>query len=200
MKTRDNAPELLLQGRIDSDKKFLKGIPLASNLGIGGNTFRAFRNAGARPSEIYRGWAQSDGFKIVQERKVRAREQFLDLHRALSDSFSDYWKEHATRSLYIHEKYKVVDLFIKALSYSTGHPSEEKRENLYWHANIPLDQFSLLAIKRMFLGVVLSKNPRMGDIEDEETYQFIQDSIYRFTKSWNIPNLVFDHLAWNMEH
>jgi len=64
-------------------------------------------------------------------------------------------------------------------------------------AHTPLDKYSLLEIRRDFYGIVISKNPSMGDIDSIETYEFLQRQIQSLMSDASLPALFFDYLAWN---
>ena len=83
---------------------------------------------------------------------------------------------------------------------NVDHPCEQQRKGLYNYANIPLDKKSLTAIGKLFYGIVVSNNPSMGLIQDVDTYNFLQSQIFQLTSSMNVPNLVFDYYAWDMNH
>lgn len=170
------------------------------NLGIGRNTFRAFRNFEIAPSEIYRNWVHTIGYQLVKKKTLANRKDFLVLHGQLVKSFENYCKKLGCRKPFVSETNKVVDLFIKALAFRVGHPCEQQREGLYKYSNIPLDKYSLTAIRELFYGIVVSKNPSMGDVQHVDTYDFLQSQIFELTSSLGVPNLVFDFYAWDMNH
>lgn len=171
---------------------------MAKDLGIGGNTFRAFRNFGKPPSEIYRDWVHAEGYQLVTKKALTSRNDFFLLHDQLVKSFQNYCKEFGCRDPLVSEANKIVDLFTKALAFRKGHPCEPQKEGLYKYANIPVDKFSLKAIKNLFYGIVISKDPSMGDVQCIDTYDFLQSQIFELTSSLRMPNLVFDFYAWNM--
>ncbi|MCL4243868.1 MAG: hypothetical protein KJ002_01870, partial [Candidatus Dadabacteria bacterium] len=90
---------------------------MAANLGIGGTTFRAFKNfcKPLRPSEIYRDWVNTKGYQLVMQETLTSRKDFLFLHGQLVKSFKNYCKKLGCRELSISEANKVVDLFTKIL-------------------------------------------------------------------------------------
>lgn len=195
--SRTNAPKLIREARSESDNRFAQTCPLPSHLGIAGNTFRAYRLTGTSPSKIYRNWVKEAGFSLVSNSIPIDRTSALQLHNDLADSFEQWWSRSAQRALRLCEKYKVVDLFSKALVFHDSHPCMGAREALYRLANIPLDQYSLEGVQYLFFGIVIADKPRMGMIKDQDTYDFIQSQIYELTSSVDVPNIVFDHFAWD---
>ena len=197
---RLDAIERIQAAEKSSEIAYRSGAVLPKDYGITGSTFRAYQKCDQSPSSIFRSWADTSGFKLVVAASVKSRTDFLQLHQKLASSFDLQWQGSGNRSLSIAEKYKVTDLFVKALAFKSEHPCESSRQALYQYANIPLDKFSLLAVKKFFYGIVISGNPSMGDIRDYETYDFLQTQIYSLTQMAKIPNLVFDHYAWDLKN
>lgn len=197
---RQNAESELLDAVRGAELEYHKAQEMASNYGIAGNTFRAFRNCEVSPSHIYRTWVNAHGYNLVNAQNIETRNEFLEFHGVLERSLSEFWEVSGCRPLKLAERNKIIDLFTKAVAFSISHPCEQQRPALYKYANIPLDKFSLLAVKRLFYGIVICDNPSMGNIRDEETYNFIQSQIFQLTAAVNVANLVFDHYSWNMKH
>lgn len=198
--SRSNAEKELLHAAPLAQIEFDKQAAMPSDFGITGSTFRAFRNCKVSPSSIYRSWVKSEGYDITKSNGIDCRENFINLHRTLEKSLNAFWEKSGARPLSLSERNKVIDLFTKAVSFYAGHPCEHQRLSLYKYANIPLDKFSLLAVQKLFYGIVICDNPSMGHIRDEETYNFIQSQIFKLTSETKISNLVFDHYSWNMTH
>ena len=197
---REGSQGKLLSAFGQAQRQFEAGRKMPTDLGITGSTFRAYRNCGGSPSATFRSWATGEAYALINRRAVQNRKDFLKLHGELASSLSAHWSRTGLRNLTVAEKYKIVDLFVKAVAFTSAHPSEKEREALYHYGNIPLDKFSLIAIDSLFYGIVVNPTPSMGHIRDEQTYGFLQDQIYRLTQATNIPNLVFDHYAWNLTH
>ncbi len=77
-------------------------------------------------------------------------------------------------------------------------------ENLANEPNIPLDRYTLEALKRCIPAVVLHRNPSMGAITSEEGYVGVQTMIRHITETARVPNLYFElwasrnTLAWGL--
>jgi hypothetical protein len=197
---RKGAEHILNSATSIADESFNNPKRMSKDFGITGSTFRAYRSCSTSPSLVYKNWVNNNGYAIIGDFSSNHRSGFTELHQRLTQSLEKSWSESGNRDLTVSEKYKLVDLFCKAVAFSIDHPCLNSREFLYKHANIPLDKFSLLLVKKLYFGIVISKNPSMGDIDSLETYLFLQDMIYKTTEALNIPNLVFDILAWNETH
>jgi hypothetical protein len=181
--------------RAKARKFYAERKPISNNLGIDGSTFRAFRGLKTSPSKLYKAWVEKHGIrKINGLTRPYTRNSFEDLHRNLIRSIEKFWKMKANRPLTIAEKFKVVDLFIKAISRSNS-ITRPINNFLVQYGHIPLDKYSLNAVKKLFYGIVVCNEPRMGNIEDEETYTFIQSQIYLLTSKSKVPNLYFEFYA-----
>ncbi len=199
---RDNSGEKLRSALQGAQRDFDAARKMPADLGITGSTFRAYRNCGASPSAIYRKWAASMGYSLIERHDVNNRKSFLALHKKLIESLTQYWndEEQELRALSFAERHKIIDLFVKAVCFRSGHPCENARLGFYKYGNIPLDKFSLLAIRDLFYGIVVNPAPSMGHIQDQQTYDFLQGQIYMLTHAEGLPNLVFDHYAWDLSH
>jgi hypothetical protein len=201
MKPRTGSSEILEEAAESANRAFLDASPLPLNYGIGGNTFRAFRSSGMQPSVFYRSWVTDVALHILGRTSTPStRDEFIALHAELSVSLAGLWRQRSVRAIKVSEKYKIVDLFIKALAFSKGHEFLHLRQPFFEFGNVPLDRFSLLLVGKLFCGVILSKNPSMGDITDEETYWSVQEEIFCLTSKAGVPNLAIDHFAWNANH
>ena len=198
--SRPDSIARLRRVRAEARKFYAERRSISNNWGIDGSTFRAFRGIRPRPSKLYKAWVDKHGLrKINKLTRPYTRKSFEDLHCKLVRSLELYCKRKANRPLTIAEKFKLVDLFIKAISRSNS-ITQQISEFLVQYGHIPLDKYSLNAIKELFYGIVVCNEPRMGNIEDKETYTFIQSQIYLLTSKSKVPNLYFDFYAWEMKH
>jgi len=193
----------LLSVKTQAESFFLDIIPINPKYGIDGKTFRAFRNFNSPPSETYRNWIIDN--RIIESYlkkldSLNSYHKFKQIHSELIHNLNRYWSSVQGRKLSISQKCKIIDLFIKFLARTKVHNCKNLNNNLCKYGHVPLDKFSLLAIRENFYGIIISKNPSMGDIEDMATYYFLQDQIRTLTEKIKIPNLYFDYYAWNKFH
>ena len=198
--SRNDAVSKLKKAIKEAKSKYKNPKEMTKDLGIAGNTFRTYEHFGKPPSKVYKDWVKNKGYQLVKKHRLASRKDFILLHKQLVRSFENYCKKFGCREPSFSEKNKVVDLFTKALAFSVSHPCEQQRVGLYYYANIPLDKYSLTAIRKLFYGIIVCNNPSMGDIREVETYNFLQSQIYQLTSSMGVPNLVFDYYSWNMNH
>lgn len=186
--------------RAEARKFYAERKSIANNWGIDGSTFRAFRGLSTSPSKLYKAWVDQHGLRKINElTRPYTRKSFEDFHCNLVRSLEQYWKRKSNRQLTIAEKFKVVDLFIKAISRSNS-ITQPVNEFFVQYGHIPLDKYSLNAVKELFYGIVVCNEPRMGNIEDKETYTFIQSQIYLLTSKSKVPNLYFEFYAREVNH
>lgn len=173
------------------------------NYGIDQSTFRAYRGFKFKPSEIYRNWAQemaNNTAFINQVIHITSYDDFKTIHSGARDNLANVWKSKQGRELAVPYLNKLIDLYFKFLTTCNMQSDSKFNANIVCFGHIPLDKYSLLAIKYLFYGIVLSKNPSMGDITDMQTYYFLQDQIRSLMNAANLPNLYFDYYAWNSKH
>lgn len=174
-----------------------------TNWGIAGNTFRAYVNFKKQPSITYREWAKKTvtGTNFLRNlNDIEKYDDFLKVHRYLQRSLDRFWERAQGKPLTLPQRNKIIDLFIKFLSTSEIEGFQSLNKILLGFGHIPLDKFSLLAVKDCFYGIVLAPNPSMGDIKDAGTYDFIQNQIRELMIEAKLPNLFFDYYAWNLMH
>lgn len=197
---RDHAVDVISGARTVADAEFQRAAPIPYDFGITGNTLRTYRNTETSPSKVIRGWALEHGLSMINDNIPSNQVEAITLHRKLCESLDECWARAASRDLTVAEKYKAVDLFTKAVAFHGNHLCQHARAGLYWFANIPLDKFSLGAMRSLFYGIVIADPARMGLIKDTETYWFLQEQVFALTSQAKVPNLVFDHYAWNSAH
>ena len=171
--------------------------------GLGSNTLRAYRGFKQKPSEVYRNWAKKmvhDDEFIKRISAIQTYNDFLDIHDAIRDDLNSCWKQKQGIGLEIPYLNKMIDLFFKYLSKVSADGTDKFSVNIVYYGHTPLDKFSLMAIKDLFYGIVLSKKPSMGDVGDMQTYSFLQDQIRVLMNDANLPCLYFDYYAWNAKH
>lgn len=171
--------------------------------GISGNTFRSYVNFNIPPSLLYREWAKktvSEEYFLKSLADIKNYQDFLKVHEYTQKSLDRFWKQKQNKSLTLAQRNKIIDLFIKFLSRAEIQEFSDLNKTLLQFGHIPLDKFSLLAVKDCFYGIVLSPNPRMGDIDNMDTYYFIQNQIRDLMIETRLPNLFFDFYAWNLQH
>jgi len=169
-----------------------------TNWGIAGDTFRSYVNFNNRPSLIYRKWAKKtvsgkDFLKRLND--IKNYQDFLKVHKSIQKSLDRFWKQKQGKSLTLAQRNKIIDLFIKFLSTAEIEGFIGLNNTLLQFGHIPLDKFSLLAVKDCFYGMVLCPSPRMGNIDEIETYYFIQNQIRELMIKAKLPNLFFDFYA-----
>lgn len=170
----------------------------SDDFGVGGNTFRAYRNWPLPPSSIYREWAESIYNNIDANRladQVYTAEGFREWHISLAESLQAHWKVKQGEALSFAHQYKLIDLFIKWLSgYNFGIPQLTNAFML--HGNCALDSQTLSKLNECLSFALPLTRPSMGDIHSWRTYDFCQTLIGRFTDHYGGTRLLFDYFAW----
>ena len=170
----------------------------SSDFGIAGNTFRAYRGWGIRPSIVYREWAASVCSSLDPDSlatQICSEHGFQSWHLILSESLQNYWVTRQGKPLSFAHQHKLVDLFVKWLS-SHDFETPKFSNALVANANCALDSQTLCKLNECLSYALPMSSPRMGDIRSETTYTFCQNVISDFARTHGGTRLLFDYFAW----
>ena len=173
-------------------------VPLGSNYGVGGNTFRAFVGWPEKPGAVYRGWAERtcqrlDVTALVQQ--LQTSDGFSVWHASLASSLQRAWQRQQGSALSFAHQHKLIDLFVKWLS-RHDFSSPKLSESLIVHANCALDSQTLIKLNECLSMALPLTKPSMGDIHSKNTYLFCQGLIEKFSVHHGGSRLLFDYFAW----
>lgn len=130
------------------------------------------------------------GFLILREDAARDLERF----------WLAYQKEKSEKEgkkLSFAYKNKAVNLFFKYLT-RTKEIKLEIRETILNYGHVPLDKYVLKQLgKFVEIDGLVGRNPAMGSVDNQETYDVLQAEIRKITEAAGVPNLVFDAYAWD---
>ena len=171
---------------------------MPSSYGIEGNTFRAYRGWKYSPSKCYREWVEENTQRIIKSQPTQSisnEVNFGKWHKNLYNSLNKHWKKKQGKALSLAHCYKLIDLYIKWLS---QFDFEDKKfvENLNKYASCALDSQTIERINQCYGQCLPINNPRMGDVINQNTYNYCQEIINEFCKSGGGTKLEFDYWAW----
>jgi hypothetical protein len=187
-----------------SKRKTLSSIITDS---VGGNTFRAFNIIDdSHPSKVFREWATNffKDPKVLQNIIHQSNEtNFDELNLKICSSLKQHWDKHLN-PLSIHKARKLVNLLLKEMALLHD-LTEEERQKLTSLLHIPIDKYTLQAIREIFnngeyihdLGKIPS-NASMGYIDNDKKYNVIQDFFKKLANQTGAPLIYFDVLLWNV--
>ena len=176
-------------------------IESAISIGASGSMFRVFRGV-TKPSVIYQEWAFAKTQSEEFERDVlslETQEQFEKLHFRLGESLARYWKNQARQELILAHKLKLLDLFVKRAC-ELRLPQPTMNDKLLSFGHVPLDKWVFIALDNIFSGIFLLTGHSMGQVKNEQSYQFYQDLIRQLMGELKPPDkypaLYFEFYAW----
>ena len=182
-------------------RKQLGSIPFAEKdytFGVGGETFRAFRNVSNRPSELYRTWAARVCDRLTPATLAKqgtTDETFEAWHAHLVADLQREWQSRDGARLSVAHQYKLIDLLIKWLSrHDFGDPANTK--GFEAHAHCALDRQTLTKLNECLSFAFPMAHASMGNILTSNAYVFCQDLISEFTRSCGGTPLLFDYFGW----
>lgn len=171
------------------------------SIGASGSMFRVFRGV-TKPSVIYQEWAFAQSQSKEFERDVlllNTQEQFENLHFRLGKSLARYWKNKAGQKLVLAHRYKLLDLFIKRAC-ELRLPQPMMNDKLLTYGHVPLDRWVFITLDNIFSGIFLLTGRSMGQVKNEESYQFYQKLIRQLMRELKPPEeypaLYFEFHAW----
>lgn len=164
--------------------------------GIAGNTFRAFRGI-KTPSRTYREWAKhTTQDALMLESGFESQGEFDKWHKHLAKSLRDHWAKKYGDSASFAHIFKMVDLYVKWLSCRAECPPA-LAESIVHYGYCALDSQILRALNSALSGALPCSKPSMGDIKNENTYEFCQSLIKEFAEANGGTRLLFDFYAWS---
>lgn len=181
------------------------------NQSIGGNTFRAFHNMPTPPSEFFRDWAFTE-FSAEQTLSsllsVAFQSEYDTWLKELAGSLCNAWTATMGegKAIPYGPRMKLCNLLLKRVVLWNRIP-EGKRKSLINFLHVPLDKFTLAAIRNCVEADAESevigkipKNPTMSFVKNEQMYLEIQRTIRELSESAGVPPIFLDVVAWDTPH
>ena len=197
-----NKQQLILFSKsLKKTRSLLGRSPIAEmtpSYGVAGNTFRAYRGWRHSPSETYRAWAEKYTHRIIKDpptESISTQKKFQQWHKSLYDSLNRYWKKRQDNALSLAHCYKLIDLYIKWAS-QFDFDDDKFITMLNKHASCALDRQTIERLNKCYSYCLPISSPRMGDIINQNTYDYCQEIIYAFCKEAGGTKLEFDYWAW----
>lgn len=169
---------------------------------VGSNTFRAFRKTQEPPSVVFRAWAaeelESETF-MAELNNLSSTNDFDEWIRRLCSRFNSAW--HAAMGVQIPygPRRKLPNLLMKEFALWTG-LDDARRATLVRWLHVPLDKYTLLAMRNCVTDVSIPKSATMRFVTSQAMYDRLQSVIREFAAKAEVPAIYFDNLAWNVAH
>lgn len=196
----DDAAGKSFRARIPELKARIRTEPFderTSTFGVAGNTFRAYRGFRIRPSIVFKGWARSVTRDIISSKKIALADQrsFDIWHEELYNGLGELWYKQQGKSLSLAHTYKLIDLYLKWMLLNESCPSF-LADAIYKYGYCALDSQILIRMNECMSKALPIKNPTMGSIINQNTYDFCQGIIKDFTQMYRGTRILFDLYAW----
>lgn len=182
-------------------KKKRTGLEEIIRDAVGGNTFRAFRcNGKNKPSEVFREWAQRALSKRTLDElsKVRSQRKYDEWLWRLVRNFQKEWNSKM-RPIPYGPHVKLVNLLVKFLCTSDV-IDQTKIRRFIWFLHVPLDSYTIAAVRKIVAVGPIRKNATMGFIKSRELYDTLQLEIRTIARKAKVPPIALDCLAWDSRH
>lgn len=190
-------------------------IEAAVKSSVTGNTFRAFRfrSVGIHdlaPSSVYREWTNlqlnKDKNAICKIESFESMMQYvIDTASKLDKDWSE--KTKGRNKIGFGRSAKLLNLSIKHLLHLDKKLCPElNKSEFIKYLNVPLDSYTIQAIRNICPELNIPKNASMGYIQDENQYRKFQNTILELTKKSNnnsereITPFDYEFAVWNAAH
>jgi hypothetical protein len=110
-----------------------------------------------------------------------------------------YWHEPAGRELDFGPQHKLINLLLKNVARWTHFPPQV-RERLQAFLHVPLDEYSLVAIRQIDRSLRIPRKPGMSFVKTPDQYQRIQSIMREISREAGVPPIYIDLVAWNSSH
>ena len=194
-------------------RMFQKGRPdpnlvLLVRTSVGRSTFRGLRTKKRGPAAVFREWAYErlgEPNTIEELRAIKSHKEYDQWLQNLSNDFRSHWKVNAELQIAFGPGRKLPDLLMKKVVWWDGFGAAE-RKRLIGFLHVPLDSFSLIAVRRCVAetevcqNVEVPKNAAMGWVESERVYNALQQAMRELANRAGVPPIYIDVLAWNVAH
>ncbi len=168
--------------------------------GVIGNTFRAFRNMPKRPSIVFRNWALGEfrNDKTINELLgISSQEKYDKWAKRFSSGLAKAWQKQMDTAMPYGPSRKLPNLLMKCFVLWDD-LTDRQRSSLLEYLHVPLDSFTLVAIRNCVQDLEIPKTATMKFVASETIYNQIQQSIRDVAYRAGVPAIYFDVLAWNM--
>lgn len=169
---------------------------------IGKNTFRAFSGMPQPPSRIIREWEFfyfSRPTTLDTILGIQSQKEYDAWHARFCRSFARYWQSAMGEPIGFGPSTKLPNLIMKLFVLWNGLGKAE-RKRLIKYLHVPLDRYSLVAIRNCLPEANIPSNATMGFITDKDGYWCIQNELRRIARKARVAPIHYDVLAWNYRH
>jgi hypothetical protein len=171
------------------------------------NTFRGLRRGKRGPAEVFREWAYGwlGNRKAVRElTKLSCQEDYDKWLGRLATDLSRQWKKQVGLTMPFGPSRKLPNLLLNELAKWSGF-SDEERGRLISFLHVPLDSYTLIAIRNCLSEteaswVMIPSSPTMRSVEHNETYVALQAAVRQIAYEAGTQPICIDVLAWNLTH
>jgi putative zinc finger/helix-turn-helix YgiT family protein len=172
-----------------------------------GSTFRSFRGLSRPPSRIFREWAASRLSPSVMAElgQIKDQTQFDQFASACATSLAQHWRAEGGKPLPCGTGRKLLDLLLKEVIRSMN-IREEDRRRLVPLLYVPLDQFSLAAVRQCAASrefgppITIPSKPTMGFVASMQQYGALQQLMRAIAAVAGVPPICIDLVVWNQAH
>jgi len=169
-------------------------------MGVGSNTYRAFRNLPVRPSTTFRMWTESYIEKSMPPlSSMHASQDYAAYVHDATLALVRYWRTKTRSEMGYGRGAKLLNLVLKKLA-CLSTLSDLERRNFIFLQHIPLDSYTIMGIQKIAPDLDIPNGSTMKYIKTPDQYKKFQERIAKFAAKAKVPAIYYDILAWDMGH
>lgn len=175
-------------------------IACVTEQGVGGNTFRAFRNLPVRPSVAFRTWTSLHLSQTLPELlRIADGAAYASYIHESTLALNRHWQQETRSEMGYGRGAKLLNLVLKKLV-CYAELTDQQRERLIPLLHVPLDSFTIVGLQRVDPALQIPKNATMKYITTPRQYTEFQALIADLASQAGVPPIEYDILAWDLAH
>lgn len=169
-------------------------------LGVGGNTFRAFRNLPVRPSTTFREWTV--GYlehSLSGLLQISTAPEFAAYVHQASLALCHHWRQMTRSETGYGRAAKLLNLVLKKLA-CLERLTPLQRRTLISLLHVPLDSYTIVGLRDVAPELAIPRSATMKFIQTPEQYADMQVRLTAIAAEAGVPAINYDILAWDLAH
>ena len=173
---------------------------------VGGNTFRSFQKLARQPSVIFREWAADRlSSRLSTTAAIEDESGYARHLEGHARHLTRYWLAEGKKPLKCGPGRKLLDLLFKGVI-RHEHISNSDRARLIRFLHVPLDSFSLIAVRQCAASgefgtpVSIPANAKMGFVVSAAQYNQLQQVMRDISAAAGVAPICIDLVAWDQNH
>lgn len=149
---------------------------------------------------VFREWASREFSNAEQDlNDICSQSNYDEWIKQLCERLNRAWNEKMGQEMPFGPRRKLPNLLLKEFVLWTGLDDALRTRLIDW-LHVPLDSYSLVAIRNCIRDPEIPKSATMKFVTGEAMYSQIQAVIREIAGRAHVPAIYFDNLVWNSTH